>query len=137
MKIRKEKRKEREKKEEIVIRVMKIVKEERKNDQTYKFWHGYDGLVLREDTNIRPGYIGHQHLNDGLMQDVQICSDEGVHGKKIKVVKVVVEMTGFRILELAVHGKNRVFLEAVGKQLEEDTFDEMLRVKTKGSLYET
>ncbi|KAL6003967.1 hypothetical protein ACLOJK_004513 [Asimina triloba] len=52
---------------------MKMVKEERKNDLTYKFWHGYDELVLVmwEDTNIRPGYIGHQHLNDGLMPDVQ------------------------------------------------------------------
>ncbi|KAL5988759.1 hypothetical protein ACLOJK_026861 [Asimina triloba] len=38
------------------------------------FWHGYDGLVLvkKEDTNIRPGYIGHQHLIDGLMPDVQV-----------------------------------------------------------------
>ncbi|KAL5975841.1 hypothetical protein ACLOJK_020169 [Asimina triloba] len=93
----------------------------------YKFWRGYDGsiLVIREDTNIRPGYIGHQHLNDGLMPDVQvwiptgsgdygyeggytlvlfgwetsiepkcsICSGEGVHGKKIEVVVVVIVTT--------------------------------------------
>ncbi|KAL5978952.1 hypothetical protein ACLOJK_018847 [Asimina triloba] len=64
-------------------------------------------LVMWEDTNIRPGYIGHQHLNDGLMPDVQVsmsagsgdygfevCLGEGVHGKKIKAVKVVVEITG-------------------------------------------
>ncbi|KAL5980662.1 hypothetical protein ACLOJK_028570, partial [Asimina triloba] len=109
----------------MVIQVMKMIKEERKNDQMYK--HGYDELVLvkREDTNIRPGYIGHQHLNDGLIPDVQvwmpagsgnygykggytpalvgwetsiepkcsICSGEGIHSKKIKSVKVVVEMT--------------------------------------------
>ncbi|KAL6013609.1 hypothetical protein ACLOJK_004107 [Asimina triloba] len=110
----------------MVIRVMKMVKEERKNDRMYKFWHGQNGLVLvkREDTNIRPGYIGHQLLDDGL-PDVQvwmpagsgdygyeggytpvlfgwetsielkylICLGEGVHVKKIKVVKVVVEIT--------------------------------------------
>ncbi|KAL5979068.1 hypothetical protein ACLOJK_018965, partial [Asimina triloba] len=52
---------------------MKMVKEERKNDLAYKFRHGFDGLVLViwEDTNIRPGYIGHQHLDDGLMPNVQ------------------------------------------------------------------
>ncbi|KAL6003805.1 hypothetical protein ACLOJK_004351 [Asimina triloba] len=101
----------------MVIRVIEMVKEERKNDQMYKFWHGYDGLVLviREDTNIRPGYIGHQHLNDGLMSDVQVWMstgprDYGYEGgytpvyvqvrvytvKKIKAVKVVVVIIGVR-----------------------------------------
>ncbi|KAL5986618.1 hypothetical protein ACLOJK_014951, partial [Asimina triloba] len=58
----------------MVIRVMKMVKEDRNNDLMYKFWHGYDGLVLvkGEDTNIRPGYIGHQHLDDWMMPDVQV-----------------------------------------------------------------
>ncbi|KAL5979381.1 hypothetical protein ACLOJK_019279 [Asimina triloba] len=63
-----------------------------------EFWHGYNGLVSvkREDTNIRPGYIGHQHLYDGLMSDVQICLGEGVHSKKIKVVEDVAVMKGVR-----------------------------------------
>ncbi|KAL5980061.1 hypothetical protein ACLOJK_036528, partial [Asimina triloba] len=51
----------------------KIGKKHRKDVLDVDFWHGYDGLVLvkMEDTNIQPGYIGHQHLNDGLMPDVQ------------------------------------------------------------------
>ncbi|KAL5979970.1 hypothetical protein ACLOJK_039082 [Asimina triloba] len=53
---------------------MKMVKKERKNDRIFEFQHGYDEMILvkREDTNIRPGYISHQHLDDGLMSDVQV-----------------------------------------------------------------
>ncbi|KAL5993966.1 hypothetical protein ACLOJK_038323 [Asimina triloba] len=58
---------------------MKMVKEERKNDLMYKFWHEFDGLVLVmwEETNIQPGYIGHRHLDDGLMPDVQAWMPAG------------------------------------------------------------
>ncbi|KAL5984305.1 hypothetical protein ACLOJK_018409 [Asimina triloba] len=44
------------------------------------FWHRYDGLILVmwEDTNIRPGYIGHQHLDDdGVMPGVQVWISTG------------------------------------------------------------
>ncbi|KAL5980350.1 hypothetical protein ACLOJK_028258, partial [Asimina triloba] len=63
----------------MVIRVMKMVKKEMKNDRIFEFWHGHDGLVLvkRENTNVRPGYISHQHLNDGLMPDVQVWMPAG------------------------------------------------------------
>ncbi|KAL6003411.1 hypothetical protein ACLOJK_023634 [Asimina triloba] len=46
----------------------------------YKFWHEYGGLVLVkwDDTNIRPGYMGHQHLDDGLMPDVQMRMPAGL-----------------------------------------------------------
>ncbi|KAL5994048.1 hypothetical protein ACLOJK_034919 [Asimina triloba] len=58
---------------------MKMVREETKNDRIFEFLHGYDGLVLVkwEDTNIRPGYIGHQHLDDGLMPDVKVWMSAG------------------------------------------------------------
>ncbi|KAL6002579.1 hypothetical protein ACLOJK_034513 [Asimina triloba] len=59
--------------------IMKMVKEEKKNDRMFEFWHGYDELVLvkGEDTDIRLGYIGHQHLNDGLMPNVQVWMPTG------------------------------------------------------------
>ncbi|KAL6004811.1 hypothetical protein ACLOJK_005367 [Asimina triloba] len=45
----------------------------------FTFWHGYDGLVLVmwEDTNIRLWYIGHRHLNDRLMPNVQVWMPVG------------------------------------------------------------
>ncbi|KAL6009456.1 hypothetical protein ACLOJK_022685 [Asimina triloba] len=44
-----------------------------------QFWHEYDVLVLakKEDTNIRPRYIGHLHLDDGLLPDVQVWMPAG------------------------------------------------------------
>ncbi|KAL5978573.1 hypothetical protein ACLOJK_029690 [Asimina triloba] len=45
--------------------VKKKRKKDKKKDRIYK------------DTNIRPEYIGHQHLDDGLMLDVQVRIPSG------------------------------------------------------------
>ncbi|KAL6000956.1 hypothetical protein ACLOJK_006683, partial [Asimina triloba] len=32
---------------------------------------------MNEDTNIRPGYISHKHLDNGLMPDIQVWMPTG------------------------------------------------------------
>ncbi|KAL5998210.1 hypothetical protein ACLOJK_009148 [Asimina triloba] len=108
----------------MVIRVMKMVKEEIKNDQMYKFWHEFDGLVLVmwEDTNIRLSYIGHQHLDDELMLDVQMWMSDGLgdYGYECGYTPV---LFGW---ETSIEPK------LAGKKLDEGASVE--RVETKGSL---
>ncbi|KAL5979240.1 hypothetical protein ACLOJK_019138 [Asimina triloba] len=69
--------------------VMKMLKEEKEMNRIYEFWHGCDGLVLvkKEDTNIRPGYICHQHLDDGLMPNDQvgILAGSGDYGMRLDI----------------------------------------------------
>ncbi|KAL5979254.1 hypothetical protein ACLOJK_019152 [Asimina triloba] len=119
----------------MVIRVKKIVKEERKNDRMFEFRHEYDGLILmkREDTNIRPGYIGHQHLIDGLMPDVQVKKKtlilsgtwRGCNGSFIGLtppdqrVPSHFLLCGWRFM-----GRTGCPSRLAGKKLEEDASDE-------------
>ncbi|KAL5978723.1 hypothetical protein ACLOJK_029840 [Asimina triloba] len=78
------------------------------------FWHEFDGLILvkREDTNIRPGYIGYQHLDDGLMLDVQVWMSAGSrdYGYEDGYTSVNLKMEKIRNRNL--HGLGRVEAKA-------------------------
>ncbi|KAL5975383.1 hypothetical protein ACLOJK_019705 [Asimina triloba] len=109
--MRKEKRKVRKKIGGMVIRVMKMVKEERKNDLTYN------------GTNIRLGYIGHQHFDDGLMPDVQVWmpAESGDYGYECGYTPVLFEWETFiepkcSDLPLLISKFLRIFLD-VGEEI--------------------